>query len=546
MFNLGKSITFIFGFYFLSMSAQASGSGTETTMDWGVGKLTGEGSYAHDQNNFIEGTDLGSMFEFDGKLLFLFGDTNIVEGNPSRHLSNTMAWTEDRRSRDGLKLEMVTIQDLHPNFAHFYAKESRKQALACECNCNTYGCCDIDDGIFTNKRVHYEWALTKTDAELLTELMRKTKKILNYDSSSSRRAAYYADIASRLANLGIPFHDKYNTTASESANFARNAPFEQWHYDWAMSQHKSILRSEIENRYEKISEAIDDNLPKQIFASKIFPDEYTVIPTHGVVIDNTIYVFFMSIKTWDGSGQWTVNYASIASSTDGLTFKRHDDVIRFHKNGNFVQIAPVLQEDQLLVYGIPAGRHGEVQLARVHKDQVLEPSAYEVYTGVNAPASSLERSVRKVRTRSPFGHGAIALEALKKWKSVTAEDVTIFGSASAPALKTIVAAPVGELSIAWHPHQEHWLMSYLNVNKNRIVLRKSEDLFDWGKKRDTETVVQCRANGPHGWCYGGFIHSQLMKANSVYMVMSSWSTQEDGRWLEERYNTFLIKHDYPE
>lgn len=61
----------------------------------------------------LAGTDLGASFEHEGKLVFLFGDTNPSSGNtPDRPVdSDSVAFSTDSNPDDGLDLDFVTAAD---------------------------------------------------------------------------------------------------------------------------------------------------------------------------------------------------------------------------------------------------------------------------------------------------------------------------------------------------------------------------------------------------------------------------------------------------
>ena len=114
--------------------------------------------------------------------------------------------------------------------------------------------------------------------------------------------------------------------------------------------------------------------------------ERTCIPTGGIEINGTHYVFYMSIREWLDVG-WDVNFCSVAKSTDGEQFEiltdlywaenneigqtnaalilEQDEVeIKAHVTDHFMQIFPYRVDDYVYMYGIPSGRFGGVKLGR--------------------------------------------------------------------------------------------------------------------------------------------------------------------------------------
>ena len=62
---------------------------------------------------------------------------------------------------------------------------------------------------------------------------------------------------------------------------------------------------------------------KELLASKkIDRVEMTVIPTHGFEAGGAMYLHWMSVRHWRGPGEWDVNRAGLAKSTDqGQTWR---------------------------------------------------------------------------------------------------------------------------------------------------------------------------------------------------------------------------------
>lgn len=189
-------------------------------------------------------------------------------------------------------------------------------------------------------------------------------------------------------------------------------------------------------------------------AKKLFddPNVASVIPTNGIAhVDSThperIFLHYMAVREWLSPGRWDVAYSGIAYSDDGGDTWTMDPDTKWGDRSNFAQVAflrgsdgPLEGADRNYIYlfGIKEGRFGGVKLARVPDtiDAPLEPNNYEYWTGSG-------------------------------WAK---------GEKNA---KTIVPAPVGELSVRWNAHYQKWFMTYLNDNNlpgepERIVLRYAD------------------------------------------------------------------------
>lgn len=188
---------------------------------------------------------------------------------------------------------------------------------------------------------------------------------------------------------------------------------------------------------------------KELLPSRKIPgDEKTVIPTYGVSVGSRMYLHYMSVREWTSPGRWDANMAGLAYSDDGgLTWVK-DPRATWPGTSNFVQTAMLRHEGYVYVFGIPAGRFGGVQLARVRPGGLLDPGAYAYWNGTG-------------------------------WGTTRA------------AAETIVPAPVGELSVRWSEHHEKWLMTYLNEERRAIVLRTADAITGpWDEERIVVTAEE--------------------------------------------------------
>src|SRR5919106_4831441 len=178
-------------------------------------------------------------------------------------------------------------------------------------------------------------------------------------------------------------------------------------------------------------------------SQKVYWVEQTVIPTNGISVDPRMILHYMSVRRWVAPGQWRINHAGLAySDDDGRTWTKSGPI--WGERSNFGQVAFVQDESQpelVYLFGIPAGRFGQVRLARVPADAMLRPGAYRYWAGSG-------------------------------WTSVEAD------------AGMVVPAPVGELSVAWIGYLEKWVMMYLDQRHNSIVVRTAENLTGpWSEPR---------------------------------------------------------------
>ncbi|WP_225726043.1 MULTISPECIES: DUF4185 domain-containing protein [unclassified Nocardia] len=215
--------------------------------------------------------------------------------------------------------------------------------------------------------------------------------------------------------------------------------------------------------------------------------EITTIPTSGFAIGARQYLSYMSIRTWNSiPGTFYTNYGGISYSDDhGQTwtkdpYARWDDIFGL---ANFQVSAMVPHGDYVYMFGTPNTRLGQVGLARVPKDQLLNTTAYQYWRDGD-------------------------------WTPVG-------GSASATP---IVDGTVGELSVRFDASRNVWQMSYLDTQRTAIVVREADSpQGEWSDPTPTVHVSD------YPELYGGFIHP-WSSGSDLYFNISTWSD----------YNVYLM------
>ncbi|WP_246464914.1 DUF4185 domain-containing protein [Ruania alkalisoli] len=214
--------------------------------------------------------------------------------------------------------------------------------------------------------------------------------------------------------------------------------------------------------------------------------EVTKIPTHGFVVEDVLYLQYMSVNYWGEAGQWDANHAGLARSTDdGATWETLDDP-QWPGDSGFVQVSAVHVaengEDYLYLWSIPAGRFGGVQLMKVPAttDAVEDLSAYEYFAGTD-------------------GDGA------PRWSPEMSE------------AETIVEAPIGEISVMYHPELDRWLMSTLQ-NEDAVLF---EGLTPWGPWSQPHTI-STQAENPG--LYSPYLNPRYVSddGGTLYFSLSLW------------------------
>lgn len=251
--------------------------------------------------------------------------------------------------------------------------------------------------------------------------------------TDSRWGLYGADLGHTFMHRGrmyMVFGDSYGEPAAD--------PFSsQNHRDWRSNTMARISATANPLQGLVFDEMITDqpgHAKELLHSLKVSGDEISVIPTYGVSVAPRMFLHYMSVNTWGQPGHWTLNYSGLAYSDDDGQNWTKDQNMTWPADSNFGQVAIVENENYLYFFGIPGGRYGGLQLARVEPQAILDRTAYHYWDG-NA------------------------------WQANSP------GTAA-----TIVPAPVGELSVRWNSYYKKWLMMYLNDPQYRIVLRTADSL----------------------------------------------------------------------
>jgi hypothetical protein len=239
--------------------------------------------------------------------------------------------------------------------------------------------------------------------------------------------------------------------------------------------------------------------------------EWTVIPTNGIAVGQRMYLHYMSVRSFPGGGHWPINGAGVAVSQDGgRTWDRPRDAL-WPGDTRFGQVAysrpggaddpqapdtfpapglpdlmapgpaPLLPGAQppspwIYVYGIPGGRDGDVSLAVVPADRLVDRYAYRFWTGTGWSADE--------KDATPLVHG-----------------------------------PAGELSVRWSSWYRRWLMTYLDDPKGQILLRTSPS--PTGPWSDPQVVTTTRE---HPEAYAPYLTPRWNDGPDIWFTLSQYRT----------------------
>jgi hypothetical protein len=218
---------------------------------------------------------------------------------------------------------------------------------------------------------------------------------------------------------------------------------------------------------------------REILRSQTIPEELTVLPNGGVSVGQRQYLHIMSVRKFVGV-DWLTNFSTLAYSDDDGETWRQDGAPRWENNPEqtalFQEAALVRHAGFVYLFGEPNGRLGDIYLARVDENQLLDASAYEYWNGEDWSARAPNQAV------------------------------------------PIVAGPAGEMSVVYNSYYQKWIMSYLDVGRDALVTRTADTLI--GPWSGASLLVSGR-DFPS--LYGPFIHPWFNDGPELYFVMSTWS-----------------------
>ncbi len=214
--------------------------------------------------------------------------------------------------------------------------------------------------------------------------------------------------------------------------------------------------------------------------------EVTKIPTHAFEVDGSIYAAYMSVDHWGDPGVWTANYAGLVRSDDeGATWTLLD-APTWPGDSGFVQVSALTVredgEDFVYLWGIPAGRFGEMSLMKVPATRatVEDGAAYRYFAGVDDDGKPV-------------------------WSAVITD------------AKVVLEGTVGEFSVMFSDYLDRWVVTY--TSGGEAILR--EGLSPWGPWGEP-FVLTDQAETPG--LYSPYLNSRYVSHDGrrLFFTLSVW------------------------
>lgn len=226
-------------------------------------------------------------------------------------------------------------------------------------------------------------------------------------------------------------------------------------------------------------------------AAELIPKDalpFNTIPTYGVSTGERMFLHYMDVIAFLGGGDWTLDSSGIAfSDDDGLTWTLSD--VTWPGDSSFGQACFVRNGEYIYLFGIPGGRLGGVQLARIHVRDMLAQERYEYWDG--------DGWVRGDHT----------------------------------AATTIIPAPVGEFSIVWNSYYRKWLLTTLHDvprpewGTGAVTIRVADCLVGpWSDERVVVTSLEARQ------LYAPFMPPRWNDGPDIYFALSRFDFYDVFWW----------------
>jgi hypothetical protein len=225
---------------------------------------------------------------------------------------------------------------------------------------------------------------------------------------------------------------------------------------------------------------------KELIPKQALP--FNTIPTYGVSTGSRMFLHYMDVIEFVGGGDWNLDSSGIAySDDDGENWTLSE--VTWPGDSNFGQACFVKQGQYVYLFGIPGGRHGGIQLARIHRQDMLAQDRYEYWDGTGW--------VRGDHT----------------------------------AAITLVPGSVGEFSIRWNSYYRKWLLTYLHDvprpewGTGAVVIRVADCLVGpWSEER----VVVTSLEAPQ--LYAPFLPPRWNDGPDIYFAMSLFGPYDVFWW----------------
>lgn len=257
--------------------------------------------------------------------------------------------------------------------------------------------------------------------------------------------------------------------------------------------------------------------------------EMTKIPTGGVEVNGTLYMFYFSKYSWNGSAEHSMNYGGCIKSTDdGETWERVNDLswldnsvpsrkahieklanedinmhptdsgitMETHAGYYFSQIFPIDGKDgYVYILGEGGYRQYGIKMGRVAYADFEQFEEYEYFNGYDESGAPIWLK---------GSEGLKVVDANKK--------------------AFVISDRCSEQCAMYNSYLNKWMVFYLNPGDAGIMYRTADNI--WGPYSEAKVAVPYDFDFPDGLrsLYAGCVHEKWTEDNgkTFYIIISKW------------------------
>jgi len=327
-------------------------------------------------------------------------------------------------------------------------------------------------------------------------------------------------------DLGIPF---YNAT-NDTMYLAFGDTFS--HNDFSGNWRSNVLAKSTD--YDLSDGLVIDDFitnPNGVAIPMIdglhnFGYETTKIPTGGIELFGTLYMFYFSIKQWEPN---EMNYGGVVKSNDnGETWSRVYDLSWCTQvsGGYSANIQALVNQDSNFTNGV-----GDVDISTHYApsfSQIYPIDGKDGYVYILGEGNYRAEGIKMGRVLYEDFEHFEDYEYFRGFENDQA--VWVKGSAGLITIEQSLGNYViddycSEQSIMYNEYLGKWMVTYLRNFGEGIVYRTATNI--WGPYSDAETMLPYSypfANQGNG-IYGGFVHEKYTEQNGkiIYFILSQWT-----------------------
>lgn len=308
------------------------------------------------------------------------------------------------------------------------------------------------------------------------------ERLMNEAGVGSTDLGIPVDLGDEIAFLyGDSFSGPDVNQGTWNSNFMALADFQNWEKGMYFSRLVTGNNGKVKPLFQGQH---DEYLPNNLDIQN--KKEITKIPTGGIQVGSSLYVYGMSVRYWGKPGEWFVTENALWKADihhldefqkTGLSFSEAD----YPFAGQLFPFLSSPSSPYIHLLAIPGGRFGQLSLLRVKRDEIENIDAYEVLMKKDCYVP-----IKECRQQLPYS--------------------------------ILPGVNASEPSIAYDEYLGEWLISMISLEGLKLYHAKDFQ----GPFRESYLILTAKECPQF---YGGFLSPLLMRnhGQKVYLQVSQWS-----------------------